>query len=177
MSVFFGSANDASRNFHNRDQKRLLQVSSFQPDGILGVSLERLDLGPRQNVLKPYFRDSAMVLQDGHFGQWEAGHRDTRHPQLRDRAETISVRLGPGDGIVHKVFQDSSGFRPQLVEFHLEKWLWSLGEQCCIRNRSSRGMALHTAITMVDRHNMAVGGGAATAPEQCQQSVTGWLSF
>ena len=70
----------------------------------------------------------------------------------------------------------------QLVELHLEYWLCSVTEelppeQSGCRNRSSRGVALHAAITMVDRHNMAVGGGAATAPEQCQQSVTGWLSF
>ena len=70
-----------------------------------------------------------MVSQDGHFGQWEAGHRDTRHPQLKDRAETVSVRLGPGDVVVYKVFQDSCGFQPQLIEFHVKNWLDSLGEQ------------------------------------------------
>ena len=70
-----------------------------------------------------------MVPQDGHFGQWEAEHMDTRHPQLRDRAVTVSVRLGPGDGVVYRVFQDSCGFQPHLIEFHLENWLYSFGEQ------------------------------------------------
>ena len=63
---------------------------------------------------------------------------------------------------------------PQLVELHLEYWLCTVREelppeQSGCRNRSSRGMALHTAITMVDRHNMAVGGGAVSA-------VSDWMA-
>ena len=46
-------------------------------------------------------------------------------------------------------------------------------EQSAGRSRSCRWVALHSAISMVDGHHMAAGGGTATATKQSQQTLDG----
>ena len=58
LSIFFNSADDASRYFNNLNKK---EISGCQSNNILWVSLERLDLGPDQNILQPNFRYVHMI--------------------------------------------------------------------------------------------------------------------
>ena len=106
------------------------------------------------------------------------GYRNTRQPELRDRAETLGVRLGPRDGVTNEVLEGPGSFGPQLVELHVAYRLCSVweelpAEQSAGRSRSCRWVALHSAISMVDGHHMAAGGGTATATKQSQQTLDG----
>ena len=83
-------------------RKDVFQVSGFQPDGILGVSLEGLDLGPRQNVLQPYIRDSAMVLQDD-SGRLATGTLVIHNSGTEQNQSVFTV--GQGMGLFTKCFK------------------------------------------------------------------------
>ena len=50
MAIFFCSSNYTSWDFKNGIKKGLLEASSGQPDGVLGIGLEGLDLPPGQDV-------------------------------------------------------------------------------------------------------------------------------
>ena len=84
-------------------RKDVFQVSGFQPDGILAVSLEGLDLGPRQNVLQPaYIRDSAMVLQDD-SGRLATGTLVIYNSRTEQKQSVFT--LGQGTGSFTKCFK------------------------------------------------------------------------